>query len=413
MDAGGPGTGDISPALNVVVGVFAFRQALDSAPSFKQEQGDAAARFLLAPGAAAATPGLLDGYGFNQELEFRNTSAALFGQVEWAVTDRLRVLPGLRFNYDQKQVDFDQQVYGGLQTTDPVLMRATALGPRAARAYKADVDDTNISGQTTVAYSFARSVNAYATYATSFKSVGLNLNGVPTDAFDRPVLTAATVKPEDEHHVEIGLKTAPLPGVTANVTVFNTDINDFQAQVVNADVGVLRGYLANAEKVRVRGVEFDGNAKVTSRLSFYNAIAYTDGKYVSFPDAPPPLEDTGGPQVKDVSGSDLPGISRWAVSYGGEYIYPATMLGRAGEFFGAFDASYRSSFSSSASASRYLVIDGYSLVNTRVGFRWSNDWALSCGSGICWTRSISSCCRQHPAIRVFTWGCPAIRERLV
>ena len=138
------------------------------------------------------------------------------------------------------------------------------------------------------------------------------------------------MKPEDEHHVEIGLKTAPLPGVTANVTVFNTDINDFQAQVVNADVGVLRGYLANAEKVRVRGVEFDGNAKVTSRLSFYNAIAYTDGKYVSFPDAPPPLEDTGGPQVKDVSGSDLPGISRWAVSCGGEYIYPATMLGRAG-----------------------------------------------------------------------------------
>ena len=28
---------------------------------------------------------------------------------------------------------------------------------------------------------------------------------------------------------------------------------DFQAQVVNADVGVLRGYLANAEKVRVTG----------------------------------------------------------------------------------------------------------------------------------------------------------------
>ena len=369
-------TGDISPALNVVVGAFAFRQALGSDPSFKQEQGDAAARFLLAPSAAAATPGLLDGYGFNQELEFRNTSAALFGQVEWSVTDRLRVLPGLRFNYDRKQVDFDQRVYGGLQTTDPVLiaLQRSVLSPQQ---YKADVDDTNMSGQTTVAYSLTGSANAYATYATSFKSVGLNLNGVPTDAFDRPVLAAATVKPEDEHHVEVGLKTAPLPGVTANVTVFNTNINDFQAQVVNADVGVLRGYLANAEKVRVRGVEFDGSAKVTSRLSFYNAIAYTDGKYVSFPDAPPPLEETGGPQVKDVSGSDLPGISRWAVSYGGEYIHPATMLGRAGEFFGAFDASYRSSFSSSASASRYLVIDGYSLLNTRVGFRWSNDWALS------------------------------------
>jgi iron complex outermembrane receptor protein len=41
--------GAVSPHLNIVTGVFAFRQALDSHPSFKQEQGSAAARFLLAP----------------------------------------------------------------------------------------------------------------------------------------------------------------------------------------------------------------------------------------------------------------------------------------------------------------------------------------------------------------------------
>ena len=109
----------LPPSLNVVAGGFFFHQALDSDPSFKQEQGSAAARFLLAPSANAATPGLLDGYGFDQFLRFRNTSAAVFGQLEWSVTDRLRLLPGLRFNYDQKDVDFDQQVYGGLQTTDP------------------------------------------------------------------------------------------------------------------------------------------------------------------------------------------------------------------------------------------------------------------------------------------------------
>src|SRR6185295_5311866 len=102
--------GELSSRLHLVAGAFLFRQALDSAPSFKQEQGAAAARFLLAPSANAATPGLLDGYGFNQFLRFRNSSSALFGQLEWSVTDRLRVLPGLRFNYDRKDVDFDQQV---------------------------------------------------------------------------------------------------------------------------------------------------------------------------------------------------------------------------------------------------------------------------------------------------------------
>ena len=153
VDAGSPlRRGDLSPRLNVVAGVFAFRQAIDSNPSFKQEQGSAAARFLLAPSAAAATPGLLDGYGYNQYLGVpQHVSAALFGQLEWSVTDRLRLLPGLRFNYDQKDVDFDQQVYGGLQTTNPALI-ALQRSVLAPQAYTADVDDTNTSGQLTVAY---------------------------------------------------------------------------------------------------------------------------------------------------------------------------------------------------------------------------------------------------------------------
>ena len=81
----------------------------------------------------AATPGLLDGYGYDQFVDFGNASAAVFGQLEWSVTDRLRLLPGLRFNYDQKDVDFDQQVYGGLQTTDPALiaLQRSVLAPQA------------------------------------------------------------------------------------------------------------------------------------------------------------------------------------------------------------------------------------------------------------------------------------------
>lgn len=103
----------------------------------------------------------------------------------------------------------------------------------------------------------------------------------------------------------------------------------------------------------MRGVEFDGNVRVDDRLSFFGAAAYTDGKYVSFPDAPPPLEDTG------------------------EYVNPRRVLGKEGECFGVVDASYRSSFSSSATASKYLVVDRYALLNTRVGFRWADGWSVS------------------------------------
>ena len=364
---------DLSPTVSLVAGGFAFRQTIVSTGT--QEQGSAAARFLLAPSANAATPGLLDGYGQVSDIRSTNVSAALFGQLEWSITDRLRLLPGLRFNYDDKTVDFDTRIYGGLQTTDPALI-ALQRSILAPQSYRAGADDTNLSGQITAAYQVVPRVNAFATLATSFKSIGLNLSGVPTDAAGQPVLAAATVKPEDVRHLEAGIKTEPFPGVTANVTVFNTTIEDYQANVVNASVGVLRGYLANAEEVRVRGVEFDGSARLGRNVSLYGAAAYTDGIYVAFPDAPPPLEDTGGPLVKDISGSALPGISRWALSVGGEYVNRATLIGQAGEFFGGVDASYRSSFSSSPSASRYMIVEGYPLLNARVGFRWSDGWAL-------------------------------------
>ena len=373
-------TADLSPDLGLVLGAFGFRQTINS--TGKQEQGAAAARFLLAPGALAATPGLLDGYGQTSDIASTSVSAALFGQVEWAVTDRWRLLPGLRFNYDRKDVNYDADVYGGLQTTDPALI-ALQRSILAPQTYAADVDDTNVSGQLTTAYRIGGRAHAFATYATSFKSVGLNLAGVPTDALGRPALAAATVKPEDERHVEVGVKTEPFRGATVNVTAFNTDIRDYQAQVVNASVGVLRGYLANAERVRVRGLELDASAHVTPKLSFYGALAFSDGRYVSFPDAPPPLEETGGPQVKDISGSALPGISRWAWSAGGEYAHGASLFGRSGEVFGGFDASYRSEFSSSATASPYLMVDGYGLLNLRGGVRWADGWSVSV-----WSRNL-------------------------
>jgi iron complex outermembrane receptor protein len=374
--------GSLTPSMNLVVGGFGFYQTLEPAPYHTQEQGSAAARFLLAPTPAAATPGLLDGYGQHIQFGFDTLSAALFGQLEWAVNDRVRVLPGLRVNYDRKDLDYDQQVYGGLQTTDPVLiaLQRSVLSPLT---YQANVDDTNVSGKVTAAYRINAQVNAYGTVATGFKSVGLNLGGVPTDALGRPITSAAVVKPEDVRHFEAGIKTEPFSGVMANLTFFNTGIKDYQTQVVNDQVGVLRGYLANAEKVRVRGVEFDGSARVTNRLSFYGAVAYTDGRYISFPDAPPPLEETGGPQGKDISGSVLPGISKWALSLGGEYVNPAHLLGQDGEVFGAFDTSYRSEFSSSPSVSEYLMIEGYPLVNLRTGFRWAGGWMLSF-----WTRNV-------------------------
>ena len=153
-------------------------------------------------------------------------------------------------------------------------------------------------------------------------------------------------------------------------------MKDFQAQVTNASVGVLRGYLANAKKVQVRGAEFDGRAQLGDHVSTYASVAYTDARYRDFKDAPARLELTGGPSAEDISGQVLPGVSKWAVSFGGEYSTPGRVLARDGAWFAAADASYRSRYSSSATPSQYLYIEGYTVVNGRVGFRGDDGWGV-------------------------------------
>jgi iron complex outermembrane recepter protein len=366
--------GEINDDLSFVAGAFWFNQVTKTLG--RQEQGSAAWRFLLNPNATAATPGLLDGYGQKTSILSDHTSAALFGQLEWNVTDQLRIIPGLRFNHDEKSGFYNAVIYGGLQTTNPglIALQRSVLSPQS---YESEGEEDNLSWNLTAAYDFSDNIHGYATYSTAFKTFGLNNNGVPLDAAGNVAVQLATVKPEDVKHIEIGLKTNPAPGLTANVTAFHTTIDDYQVNVVNGQVGVLRGYLANAEQVTVQGVEFDGAAKLGDNFSLYGNVAWTDGKFETFTGAPPALEDSGGAiQVVDASGTRLPGLSEWAVSIGGEYTQPGGFGGRTGEYFAAADVSYRSEFSSSPTESDFLNIDGYSLLNLRAGFRGDNGWDL-------------------------------------
>lgn len=369
--------GSFSERLSGVIGVFLLGQDLKTDPFHVEESGAAQWRFSQnSTSELWKTPGLLDGYGIRTTSRLQSFSSAVFGQVDWAITSKLHLLPGLRFNFDKKEVDFDRQTYGGLQTTDPQLI-ALKNAVYTNQAFTADVDESNFSGQLTLAYRASRRFNAFATISSSFKPVGINLGGLPTANGDI-LIDLARIKPEYVSHVEAGVKTTPTANSTLNFTFHHTDIKDYQTQVQTAEVGVNRGYLANAEKVRVFGAELDGNTRFNKYLTLYAAIAYTNGKYVSFKNAPVPLEETGGQSAfKDISGGRLPGISEWAGSLGGEFSTgKAKLIGLDGKFFLGFDTYYRSSFSSSPSPSQYLNIDGYALVNGRLGFRATQGLAL-------------------------------------
>lgn len=362
--------------FDFVVGGFAFHQRIDTQGT--EQHGPASSRWTINPSNPLSNdPSVLDGLTAINTQYLKNTSLALFGQLSWKLSDSFTIQPGVRLNYDKKNGYYQRLVYAGdgsavtADLTDAVSV--ARLGVFSPQEYSPSFSDWNFSYDLTATWKAAPDILLYATYAKTFKSGGINQNGVPNGADGNPLLAAATIKPESVQHVEAGAKAEfwDRRG-TFNLSIFRTDIKNYQANVNNGQFGVLRGYLANAGKVRTQGGEADFSIRPSERFRAYANGAYTDAKYVRFVDAPCPPELSGGsssPANCDISGQRLPGVSKWAFSYGAEVNAPAKLLGQDGQVYLGYDGSYRSNFSSNASASAYTWIDGYSLSNFRAGFR--------------------------------------------
>ncbi|MEG8221524.1 TonB-dependent receptor [Sphingomonas sp. HH69] len=381
--------------IDFVVGLFGFKQRIDTQGT--EQQGADASRWSLT-GALAHDPSVLQGLTASNTQYLKSDSAALFGQLSWKVTDALTIQPGARINYDKKSGFYERVVTNGqgqLISCTPTPAAGSVLAAQCG-VYQPQVSAPsdsawNFTYDFNVNHKFARDVLAYATYAKSFKTLGINQNGLPLNADNTVNYDAGTVKPESVNHYEIGLKTQLCDRrATFNLSAFRTDIKNFQATVNGGQFGTVRGYLANAGKVRSQGIEADFKITPSDRFSAYANGAYTDAKYKKFTNAPCPPELSGGtlqpasatpdysqagvpgalsPRQCDISGQELPGVSKWAFSYGAEVNTPVTLLAKEGQVYLGVDGNYRSRWNSNASPSIYTEVKGYALTNVRAGLR--------------------------------------------
>jgi iron complex outermembrane receptor protein len=400
--------------IDYVVGLFGYKQSVHT--DGVQEQGPGASLWLINRNnanniALSNDPATLNGLTSNNNIDFRNTSAALFGQLSWHLTDRLSVEPGVRLNYDDKQGSYisvvtnaagevlETQVAGNPFYSSSTLAGRQHLAQRDAitpQSYEAEFSDWNVSGDLKLSYKLAQDVLVYGSYPRGFKTGGITLNGVPTDtATGLPLLGTERVRPEKVSNYEVGVKTQFLDRrATLNIAAYRTDVKDFQATVNNGQVSVIRGYLANAEKVKIQGAEADFSYRPNQYWNFYVNGAYTDAIYDKFTGAPCPPELSGGPTTTtdpalvgpagvpgsvspaycNISGQWMPGVSKWSGSWGAQYTHPGTFLGQEGEAYIGYDASARSRWSSNPSRSIYTDVGGYGLANFRIGFRSGDTW---------------------------------------
>jgi iron complex outermembrane receptor protein len=351
--------------VDYVAGLYAFWQDIEAEGI--SLYGADATYWLLSPLLPA---NLVDGYRSEFEAASTTKSYAAFGQLTWHATDQLSVTPGLRYTYEEKEADYASTVSGGLATANPTLI-AYKLALNRPQAYTAEDSDGSFSGQINVAWKPAEALLVYGNWARGYKSGGLNLSGLPVDTAGNPVLDRAVIEPEETTTYEAGIKSQLFDRrLTANLAVFRSETTNYQANVVDTAGGALRTYLDNINEVRSQGVELDLRLAPVGGFTAYTSVSYTDAKYVDYKNGPCPLERIGAATTAcDLSGKRLSGVSKWVVSSGAEYEWPVRFGSAEGEAYVGFEASYRSSFYSAATVSKYSRIDGYALLNLRAGVR--------------------------------------------
>jgi iron complex outermembrane receptor protein len=199
------------------------------------------------------------------------------------------------------------------------------------------------------------------------------------NAANLPALATAVIEPEKNTTYELGVKTQLLDRrLQINFDVFDTQVRNFQANVVDTGPGALRGYLANIEQVSVQGAELDSAFAIGEHFTGHVAAAYGDGVYDSYVNGPCPIELIGNATtVCDLTGLPISAQPRLTRTLGGEYAHEVRIGGLNGEGYVHFEATARSHTFGDPSDSRYTLIDGYTVVNASLGFRQAGPWEFS------------------------------------
>ncbi|HAF42790.1 MAG TPA: TonB-dependent receptor [Sphingobium sp.] len=360
--------------LSYMVGAYYFWQIING--SGASGYGVDAPLWLFPNADPTVRQAAVNGFVARSTSDPETKSYALFGQASYdLIPDSLSLTLGLRYTHEKKQGSFDQWwAEGNDLSALTAAQRAAAITLRNSlnpvASYSTGFTDDSLSGLATLSYKVTPDILVYATYARGNKSGGLNLTNIPAGV-------SADVGPEKVDNYEAGLKSQWWDGkLTVNAAAFWTDIFDYQTAIVEQIVGTnsTRNYITNIPQARARGFELDSVLALSKRLNLNASLAYTDAYYVSFKNGPTPVESlnptTGGSAITDLSGRPLSGVPSWSWSAGGDFSVPlgTTVLGDA-DLYGRADYSWRSSYYTAVSDSRYSLVPSYGVANARIGVR--------------------------------------------
>jgi hypothetical protein len=176
---------------------------------------------------------------------------------------------------------------------------------------------------------------------------------------------------------EVGVKSAFLNrALLLNADLYLMNIRNYQQAVRVLDVYTTQlnndgqtyytTATGNVPKVQTKGLEFDGAYSGIKNVTLRFAGAYTNAVYKEFTNSAQPVENgyAGAAPYRDVTGSQLPGVSKWTFNVGGDYRVPLVhnLEGRA-----SFNTAYNTRYNSDVSLSDYAWIGGSGITDLAFG----------------------------------------------
>jgi len=334
----------------------------------------------------------------------KTTSAAAFGHVEFNVTDKLRLVGGLRYTDEKRRWNgctYDaQDSPSGTLASFTNLLFGTTLGPGdcgtidddpsspnyifaviggpnvndAFHVYRETIQAKEWMYKAGVDFHFTPDVMAYASISHGFKSGGFN------GANSNTTQQLKGYKPEELDAYEIGLKSTLFDQkIQLNLSSFYYDYkNKQEADRAVTFVGNISG-LTNVPKSRIYGAEADlqwapvrgllanlGAAWLSTRVQEWMAVS----------------NDSVWPNVIyfDASGIELPSAPRWQLNGGLDYSHD--LAGNLKLRYGV-DGNYKGHTSGGAVGTQAATA-AYAVYNARIGIGNADEsWSVTL-----WSRNV-------------------------
>lgn len=345
-------------ALTYTLGLYYFEQHLDQ----DNIQGGS---FPLGPRGAFLP------FGTDLRSEFSERNWAVFGQGQFAVTGQLALIAGLRWL--NSAIAGEQEKFVAEGFIAPFLGQSVSSGRESA-----EDDDSDIVWRLGAQYYLSAATNVFATVSRGYKAAGL-VTGLSIN----PVAgnTLPVVAPERPTQYEAGVRHTGFDGrLIANLTLFYTQVEDFQQQALIPNEGGIANFgVTNVGIVESQGFEAELTALPSEGLTLSVALAHTKAVFDEFLRAP--CDDVfqtaeegcvtvGGARAQDLSGNRLPNSPDWVVNGLARYDFD---LNDHWQGFAQFGVQYRGDTDFANNNDPRQRQDAYALVDAQLGLHLPNE----------------------------------------